>query len=64
MTDDHHVGRNMHLNENYSWTMSSSRFSVNKKTTQNNHILLIFGVAKCVIGNVAINIYGDRDPLG
>jgi len=40
MTDDHHGERNMNLNENYSWTMSSSRFSVNKKNnTKQSHLI-------------------------
>jgi len=38
MTDDYHRECKMILNENNSQAMSSSRFMVNKKTTQKNHI--------------------------
>jgi len=37
----------MIFNENNSWAMPSSRFTVNKKTTLKNHIY-IFYVSKCL----------------
>ena len=64
MTDDYREERNMNLNENYSWTMSSSRFSVNKKRHKTITSYKFSVLQNAVIGNVAINIYGDRNPLG
>ena len=54
MIEDH-VERKIILNENDSRTMSSLRVTVNKKTTQQIH-LLNFLFQNAFTGNVAIDI--------
>ena len=61
MRDDH-VERNMILNENDSRTMSSLRFTVNKKRHKRFTSSKLY-VSKCLHRKCAIDIYGGRDAL-
>jgi hypothetical protein len=61
MIDDH-VERKMILNENDPQTMSSLRLTINKNDTKDLH-LLNFLTQNAFTGNIAIDVYGDRDAL-
>jgi hypothetical protein len=53
----------MILNENDSWAMYSSRFTVNKKRQKRITSSKFSMFQNAFIGNVANNIYGRRDVI-
>ena len=59
----YHGERKLILNENDSWSMSSSWFTVNKKKLYKGITSTFSMFQNAFIGNVTINMYRGRDAI-